>query len=61
VAKDGADLPPAQSLVRPAQQIIGVGEAYDFEFTPEETGELRLLVKDFAGRTRVAGVVRVHH
>ena len=60
VAKDGADLPPAQALVRPARQIIGVGEAYDFEFTPEEAGQLRLVVKDLAGRTRVAGVVRVH-
>ena len=59
VAKDGADLPPAQALVRPARQIIGVGEAYDFEFTPEEPGQLRLVVKDLAGRTRVAGVVRV--
>ena len=60
VAKDGADLPPAQALVRPARQIIGVGEAYDFEFTPEEAGQLRLVVKDLAGRTRVAGVIRVH-
>ncbi len=59
VAKDGADLPPAQALVRPARQIIGVGEAYDFEFTPEAPGELRLVAKDLAGRTRVAGVVRV--
>jgi FtsP/CotA-like multicopper oxidase with cupredoxin domain len=60
VAKDGADLPPGQALVRPARQIIGVGEAYDFEFTPETPGELRLVAKDLAGRTRVAGVVRVH-
>jgi FtsP/CotA-like multicopper oxidase with cupredoxin domain len=60
VAKDGADLPPGQALVRPARQIIGVGEAYDFEFTPEEPGPLRLVVKDLAGRTRVAGVIRVH-
>ena len=60
VAKDGADLPPAQALVRPARQLIGVGEAYDFEFTPVEPGQLRLLVKDPAGRTRVAGIIRVH-
>jgi manganese oxidase len=60
IAKDGADLPPSQALVRPARQIIGVGEAYDFEFDPGEPGELRLVVKDLAGRTRVAGVLRVH-
>jgi manganese oxidase len=60
VAKDGADLSPAQARVGPARQIIGVGEVYDFEFTPEDAGELRLIVKDLAGRTRVTGVVRVH-
>jgi FtsP/CotA-like multicopper oxidase with cupredoxin domain len=60
VAKDGADLPPAQARVRPARQLIGVGEVYDFEFTPEEPGQLRLMVKDPAGRTRVTGVIRVH-
>jgi FtsP/CotA-like multicopper oxidase with cupredoxin domain len=60
VAKDGADLPPSQALVRPARQIIGVGETYDFEFSPEEPGDLRVVVKDLAGRTRVAGMVRVH-
>ncbi|HET6777333.1 MAG TPA: multicopper oxidase domain-containing protein, partial [Gemmatimonadales bacterium] len=59
VAKDGADLPPAQAQVRPARQTLGVGEAYDFEFTPEEPGELRVVAKDLAGRTRLAGIVRV--
>ena len=60
VAKDGADLPPSQARVRSARQTIGVGEAYDFEFTPEEPGELRLIATDLAGRTRLTGVVRVH-
>jgi hypothetical protein len=59
VAKDGADLPPSQVQVRRARQTIGVGEAYDFEFTPEQPGDLRLVAKDLAGRTRVAGVLRV--
>jgi hypothetical protein len=45
--------------VRPARQTIGVGEAYDFEFTPDQPGDLRLVARDLAGRTRVAGVLRV--
>ena len=59
VAKDGADLPPEQALVRPARLTIGVGEAYDFELMPESPGELRLLAKDGAGRTRLTGVIHV--
>lgn len=59
VAKDGADLPLSQALVRPAQQMIGVGEAYDFEFTPEKPGELRVVVQDLVGVTRVAGLIRI--
>jgi FtsP/CotA-like multicopper oxidase with cupredoxin domain len=34
VAKDGADLPPHKATLRPAAQLIGVGEAYDFELAP---------------------------
>jgi len=44
IAKDGADLPPAQATKRPASQIISVGETYDFEFEPTAPGELRLEV-----------------
>jgi FtsP/CotA-like multicopper oxidase with cupredoxin domain len=32
VSKDGAAVPPALATVRPASQIVGVGETYDFEF-----------------------------
>jgi hypothetical protein len=45
VAKDGADLPDAGRTVRPAQQIVSMGETYDFEFTPDRKGELRLEVR----------------
>lgn len=44
VAKDGAALPPAQATLRPAQQVVSVGETYDFEFEPSSTGEFRLEV-----------------
>jgi len=35
LAKDGADVPAAQSVVKPARQLISVGETYDFEWHPE--------------------------
>ena len=42
VAKDGADLPPAQSTMQPASLVFGSGEIYDFVYTPEKTEELKL-------------------
>lgn len=34
VSKDGATVPPALGAPRPARFFIGVGETYDFEWTP---------------------------
>ena len=48
LAKDGADLPPAQSIRTPSTMLIAVGETYDFEFTPEP-GRYRL-VAAFRGK-----------
>ncbi len=45
VAKDGADLPPAQTSPQAAEQTISVGETYDFEFSPSEPAELRLEIR----------------
>jgi FtsP/CotA-like multicopper oxidase with cupredoxin domain len=59
VAKDGADLPPMQARVQPAVQRIGVGETYDFEFTPDVARDFRLRAVDPGGRLRLSGVVRV--
>jgi manganese oxidase len=44
VAKDGADLPAERAIEGPAMQQIGNGEAYDFEFTPTVSGDLRFVV-----------------
>lgn len=44
VAKDGWTLPAVQATTRPANQVITVGETYDFEFLPERAGELTLQV-----------------
>ena len=59
MAKDGADLPATQAVMRPARLMIGVGEAYDFELTPESAGELQVRVTDNANRVRLQGLVRV--
>ena len=42
VAKDGADLPAVARTPRLAQQIVSMGETYDFEYTPRQRGLLRL-------------------
>jgi FtsP/CotA-like multicopper oxidase with cupredoxin domain len=45
IAKDGATLPPEQASVRPARQIVSVGETYDFEVRPERPGPLWLEIR----------------
>jgi FtsP/CotA-like multicopper oxidase with cupredoxin domain len=45
LAKDGFDLPVAQRGSRPARQRVGMGETYDFEYTPLQPGILRLEVR----------------
>ena len=41
LAKDGADLPPAQAVRVPSAQVLAVGETHDFEFKPSP-GRYRL-------------------
>ena len=45
VAKDGFDLPSAMQASRPARQVVSMGETYDFEYTPQQRGTLRLEVR----------------
>jgi FtsP/CotA-like multicopper oxidase with cupredoxin domain len=45
VAKDGADLPETARVAREARLRFGIGETYDFEFTPEVAGPMRLEVR----------------
>jgi FtsP/CotA-like multicopper oxidase with cupredoxin domain len=46
VAKDGADLPPHQATLRPADMRFGAGEIFDVEFTPERAGQMELRFSD---------------
>ncbi len=60
IAKDGADLPMEARLPRPAEQIVSMGETYDFEFVPEQRGNLRLEVRTpRPGRLVVRAPIRV--
>jgi FtsP/CotA-like multicopper oxidase with cupredoxin domain len=58
LAKDGADFPEADRAARRARQVIGMGETYDFEFTPDLAGTLRIDVRG-AGNGRLLGRVPV--
>lgn len=50
LAKDGADLPSFQQVVKPAlSQPISIGETYDFEFIPGESGDYLFQIKDLYG------------
>jgi FtsP/CotA-like multicopper oxidase with cupredoxin domain len=59
VAKDGADLPPAQAIDQAARWVISVGETYDFEFEPATKGDLRLEVLRPFNRTWAVAEVQV--
>jgi FtsP/CotA-like multicopper oxidase with cupredoxin domain len=45
IAKDGADLPLKQATSRVAQQLVSVGETYDFEIHPVASQQLWLEVR----------------
>jgi manganese oxidase len=59
VGKDGAELPPAQALEQVADQVVSIGETYDFEFRPTAAGDLRLEVLRPFNRTWAVQEVQV--
>jgi FtsP/CotA-like multicopper oxidase with cupredoxin domain len=44
VAKDGADLPPAQAIPGRATSVLEVGETADYEFVPARRGDYTLTI-----------------
>lgn len=44
-AKDGADLPASRRISRPSHLIFGVGETYDFLWTPDRVMDAAIVVK----------------
>ncbi|MGH7711576.1 MAG: hypothetical protein ACREOG_09835, partial [Gemmatimonadaceae bacterium] len=59
LAKDGMPLPSDQAVVRPSAQQMGNGETYDFEFVPNEPGDLRIDVTAGNGTLLVRQAIRV--
>jgi len=61
LAKDGADLPSYQQIIRAAlNQPISVGQTLDFGFTPDKAGEYLFQVSDSYGfLTPIKMVIRV--
>ena len=60
IAKDGADLPERDRTLRPAVQVVSIGETHDVEFLPTERGTLRLEVRPGSlGRLTVRVPIRV--
>lgn len=59
LAKDGFDLPEGRREPAFADQVVSVGETYDFSYTPKATGEMRLEVRSFIGELFVDQPIRV--
>jgi manganese oxidase len=59
VAKDGADLPVTERVLRDARYAMGMGETYDFEFIPAERGNLRLEFRVPIRQGRIAARVPI--
>ena len=59
LAKDGADLPTAWQVARPARAGISIGETMDYEFAPVPGGDWRLEVRGLNGALLAALPIRV--
>jgi FtsP/CotA-like multicopper oxidase with cupredoxin domain len=59
IAKDGADLPPRLETMQKAALHIVSGEVYDFEFQPDEAGEMQFQVENSLNKAKSVGKVFV--
>ena len=59
VAKDGADVPARLAKAGDAVLHLASGEAYDFEYRPEEAGEIPLQVENELNQAKLAGKIVV--
>jgi hypothetical protein len=59
LAKDGWTLPPDQTAVRPARQLVSIGETYDFEIQPTRGQLLWLDVRRLIGDWMVQAPITV--
>ena len=59
VAKDGADLPARLATRQDALLHISSGEAYDFEFQPEDSGEIPWQIENALADWKLTGKIVV--
>jgi hypothetical protein len=59
LAKDGWTLDSTQATIRPTAHPVGTGETADFEFTPDQPGELAIELRAPNGFLFARGTVRV--
>ena len=59
VAKDGATLPPQQTAVRAARQLVSIGETYDFQIQPSLEQSLWLEVRRPTGEWVAQAPIRI--
>ena len=59
LAKDGATLPAEQTALRPARQLLSVGETYDFEIQPARSQQLWLEVRRPDGGWLLQAPIRI--
>jgi len=59
LARDGAELPERRKIARPAKQPLTIGQTMDFELTPREPGDMRLVAIANQGFTLGTLLLRV--
>jgi hypothetical protein len=59
LAKDGFNLPEGQATTRPGRQPISNGEIYDFEYAPDQPGDITFEIRSGGGRLLVAMPIHV--
>jgi hypothetical protein len=59
IAKDGADLPPSQAVLKDAQQELAPREIYDFEYVLRGPGRLRLEVANAGLNSKLVQPIEV--
>lgn len=59
IAKDGADLPPAQATMSEARTTLFVGETRDYEFAPKSPGKFVLRFLNGQNGSEISQVIFV--
>jgi hypothetical protein len=58
LSKDGYGLPPWQAAPRPARQVVGIGETYDFRVLAPDSASAALELRTGVGRLVASQEIR---